>query len=77
MLVFAPVEYDTSKGATEQMNYYNLVIGVYNKTLDNFVCLVRYNCHVNKKLATDMRVAFIGRASDRFKISVCGILKDN
>lgn len=42
------MEDETSQGSIEQMYLLNFVIGFYNKTLDNAVCLVGDNCNVKK-----------------------------
>ena len=56
LLGFSPLLSESSLSASEYYEFLKYVLELYEKSLDNVVCLVCDNCEVNKALLSSRRV---------------------
>lgn len=49
-IAFSPFENETSQGVQNHKEFFNFVLGVYNKTLDNVCAIIGDNCFTNLSL---------------------------
>jgi ABC-type antimicrobial peptide transport system permease subunit len=75
LLGFSPMlEGDFDMTSQSHMNLLEHILGVFNRTLENVLCLVGDNCAVNTHLADLCGLPLVGCASHRFNLEVISIL---
>lgn len=75
LLGFSPMlEGDFDMTSQSHKNLLEHILGVFNRTLANVLCLVGDNCAVNTHLADLCGLPLVGCASHRFNLEVISIL---
>jgi hypothetical protein len=77
LLAFSPLLDENDMTATSHKEFIVSHLEVYEKTLDNVICLVGDNANTNKALADQCNKPLIGCASHRFNLEVQEYLKQN
>jgi len=71
LLGFSPMlENDFDFTAESHKNFLEFVLRVFDKTLEDVICLVGDNCSTNKRLADICKMPLVGCASHRFNLEV-------
>ena len=68
---------ETAFGAKKYIDAIEYVLGVYNRNLENIVCLIGDNVAVNKSCANIIGVLLIGCASHKLNLAVTGFLNEH
>ena len=70
------LETDFDFTAESHKNFLEYVLGVFDKTLDNVICLIGDNCSTNKLCADLCSLPLVGCASHRFNLEVQAFLEN-
>ena len=71
------MEYECQLDSDQHIEYFDYVLNLCGKCMDNVVPLVSDNASVNKSISNNTGIPFIGCASHRFNFAVCDILEGN
>ncbi len=67
---FSSLENETTQSANAHLEYIGYVLELFNKSIENVVCLIGDNCSVNRSLAKRIGIGFIGCASHRWNLAM-------
>lgn len=77
LLGFAPFDDERSLGCEQHMHLFKFFLSVFKKDIGNVAALFGDNVSVNKSVATNLGLRFVGCAIHRFNLAVKDVISKN
>lgn len=75
LLAFSPMEIETNQNSQNHIDFFEFVLKIYGKKLENVVGLCGDNYNANRSIAKKTNIGFIGCASHRFNLFVKSMIE--